>query len=155
MKIHTAIPSDAAVIHDVMIQAFMVYKNETPPSSALEETVQSIADAISTGENALVAYEKNEPVGIVRFQLTEEGLYFFRLSVLPDKQGKGIAKTMLKTLEHRAKEQGMPAMLCKVRMTVAKNIQLYKSTGYRICEEEAIRRPNGVTLPIVLMKKVL
>ncbi|MEK3936923.1 GNAT family N-acetyltransferase [Sporosarcina sp. FSL W7-1349] len=155
MRIHSAISTDAAVIHDVMIQAFMVYKNETPPSSALEETVQSIADAMRTGENALIAYEENEPVGMVRFQLTEEGLYFFRLSVLPDKQGKGIAKMMLKTLEDRAKEQGMPAMLCKVRMAVAKNIQLYKSIGYRICEEESIQRPNGVTLPIMLMKKVL
>lgn len=43
MVINSAILSDAPVIHDLMIKAFMEYKNEIPPSSALEETVLSVS----------------------------------------------------------------------------------------------------------------
>jgi hypothetical protein len=37
---------DAPIIHDLMIKAFMEYKDEVPPSSAMEETVQSVLIAL-------------------------------------------------------------------------------------------------------------
>lgn len=49
MKIISAKPTDAPVIHDLMMQAFMAYKNEVPPSSALDETIQSITMALQNG----------------------------------------------------------------------------------------------------------
>ncbi|MBB6451006.1 ribosomal protein S18 acetylase RimI-like enzyme [Geomicrobium halophilum] len=121
--ISSATNSDAAVIHDLMIKAFMEYKNETPPSSALDETVQSISDALGKGEKALIAFEKSKPVGMVRFKLKNEGLNFHRLSVIPEKQGQGIAKKILIALEDYANEVGLSTILCKVRMTVQKNLQ--------------------------------
>jgi len=91
MIITSATSSDASVIHDLMIKAFIGYKNETPPSSALEETVQSVSDALEKEEKALIAYEENKPVGMVRFQLKDEGLYFYRLSV-PKNKAKALQK---------------------------------------------------------------
>ncbi|TSI02541.1 GNAT family N-acetyltransferase [Lysinibacillus sp. BW-2-10] len=155
MIINSAILSDAPVIHDLMIKAFTEYKNDIPPSSALEETVQSVSDALEKEEKALIAYEDNQPVGMVRFQLKDEGLYFYRLSVIPEKQGKGIAKMILKSLEDYANEIGVPTILCKVRMTVVKNIQLYSSIGYHIYDEEIVHKPNGINIKVVSMKKDL
>nr|WP_106779388.1 GNAT family N-acetyltransferase [Lysinibacillus timonensis] len=155
MIINSAITSDAAIIHDLMMKAFMVYKNETPPSSALEETVQSVSEALEKGEKALIAYEENEPVGMVRFQLTDSGLYFYRLSVLPEKQGKGIAKQLLHSLEEYARKFAVSTILCKVRKSVRKNIQLYISLGYQVYDEETIHKLNDVSLKIVSMKKEL
>ncbi|WP_342744306.1 GNAT family N-acetyltransferase [Bacillus alkalicellulosilyticus] len=103
MLIQSATSAQAPVIHELMIKAFMEYKNETPPSSALEETVQSVLEAMEKGEKALIAIEENSPVGMVRYQLKAEGLYFYRLSVIPEKQGWGIAKKLLKSLEEYAK----------------------------------------------------
>jgi len=40
--------------------------------------------------------------GMVRFLLKENGLYFYRLSVIPEKQGQGIAKKILKSLDDYA-----------------------------------------------------
>jgi hypothetical protein len=48
MKIKFAEVSDAPLIHDLMIRAIMEYKDEVPPSSALDETVQSILTALKT-----------------------------------------------------------------------------------------------------------
>ena len=95
MKIILADASDAPLIHDLMIKAFMGYKDEIPPSSALEETVQTISTALEDGEKAFISYIGNEPVGMVRFRLKDNGVYFYRLSVIPEKQGQGIAREIL------------------------------------------------------------
>jgi len=153
MEIKFATTSDAPIIHDVMMQAFMVYKNEIPPSSALEETIQSIATALKNDEQALIGYMANEPVAMVRFQVKEDCVYFYRLSVVPEKQGLGIAKEILKALEAYALKQEKPLIQCKVRMAVPKNITLYQSVGYEIYDEEVVYKPDGATLNVVAMMK--
>lgn len=155
MKIISATKNDAPIIHNLMIQAFMAYKNEVPPSSALEETIQSISTALHNGEQAFVGYMDDKPVGIVRFHVKEDYVYFFRLSVIPEKQGQGIAKELLKSLEAYALEQEKLIIKCKVRMTVPKNIALYHSIGYKIYAEETLARPHGITLKVVSMMKIV
>ncbi|AXF57123.1 GNAT family N-acetyltransferase [Salicibibacter kimchii] len=155
MVICSATTSDAAIIHDLMMKAFMEYKNEHPPSSALDETVQSVSHALGKREKALIAFEENQPVGMVRFQLKNEGINFYRLSVIPEKQGQGIAKELLKSLEDYANKAELPTISCKVRMTVQKNIQLYSSMGYAVYDEEVVHKPNGINIKVVSMKKKL
>jgi len=138
-----------------MINAFTEYKDEVPPSSALEETVQSISNALKEGEKSLIGFVDNVPVGMVRFQLKEDGVYFYRLSVIPEKQGQGIAKKLLKSLEEYAKKREVPTLLCKVRMTVPKNIYLYSSVGYKIYNEEVVYKSNGINIKVVSMQKKL
>ncbi|WP_346726927.1 GNAT family N-acetyltransferase [Bacillus suaedae] len=101
----------------------------------------------------MIAYEENNPVGMVRFQLNKEGLYFYRMSVIPEHQGKGIAKKLLYSLENYAIESRVSTLLCKVRMTVSKNMKLYSSLGYRVYDEEEVYKPNGIVLRIVSMQK--
>jgi ribosomal protein S18 acetylase RimI-like enzyme len=153
MEIKFAEVSDAPLIHELMINAFLEYKDEVPPSSALEETVQSISTALKEGELSLIAFADHVPVGMVRFQLKEEGLYFYRLSVTPEKQGQGIAKKLLKSLEEYAHKKEVPTLLCKVRMTVPRNIYFYSSIGYKIYHEEVVHKPNGININVVSMQK--
>lgn len=155
MKIISATKNDAPIIHNLMIQAFMAYKNEVPPSSALEETIQSISTALHNGEQAFVGYMDDKSVGMVRFHVKEDYVYFYRLSVIPEKQGQGIAKELLKSLEAYALEQEKLIIKCKVRMTVPKNIALYHSIGYKIYAEETLARPHGITLKVVSMMKIV
>ena len=154
MVIRFATTSEAAVVHDLMIKAFIEYNNESPPSSALDETVHSVLDALEKGEKALIAFDENRPVGMVRFQLKNEGLYFYRLSVIPEKQGKGIGKKILSSIEDYAKV-GVSTILCKVRVTVPKNINLYSSIGYSVYDEEVVHKPNSVNVKVLSMKKEL
>ena len=155
MEIKQADVADAAIIHHVMLEAFQVYKNETPPSSALEETLQSVSNALERGEKALIAMEENNPVGMVRFQLKNEELYFYRLSVIPEKQGRGIARKILKALEEYADKMNVTTVLCNVRAALPKNVQLYRSIGYEVYDEEILYRPNGITVKVVSMRKEL
>ena len=155
LNIAFAQTTDAPVIHDLMMQAFMAYKNEVPPSSALEETVQSISEALENGEQALIGYLADEPVAMLRFRIESDSLYFYRLSVIPNKQGQGIAKRLLKSLETYALEQDKSTIQCKVRMTLPKNIALYQSIGYKVYDEEIVYKPDGLTVPVVAMTKQL
>ena len=155
MEIKNVDVSDATLIHDLMIKAFLEYKDEVPPSSALEETVQSISASLKEGEQGLIGYVDNKPVGMVRFLLKENDLYFYRLTVIPEKQGQGIAKKILKSLEDYAINNGIHTLLCKVRMTVPKNIKLYSSIGFNIYKEEVVHKPNGINIKVVSMEKKL
>jgi len=56
MVIMLAQLKDAPIIHDVMLQAFKEYEHATPPSSALNETVESIKKDMERGEYAFIAY---------------------------------------------------------------------------------------------------
>lgn len=155
MDIQFAKTTNAPIIHNLMIQAFTEYKDETPPSSALVETVQSVSQALENGEQGIIGYIDHQPAGMVRFKYQNNGLYFFRLSVIPEKQGLGIAKKLLRYLEAVAIEKGIKELYCNVRLALPKNITLYRSIGYTIYAEEVIHRPNGASVKIVKMVKRL
>lgn len=145
-------PEDAATVHDLMLQAFSVYRDSVPPSSALDETTESIMQSLKHGKEAVILYVENKPVAMARFTLEETSLYFYRLSVIPAFQGKGLAKRLIQWLETYAKECGKESLLCKVRMSVSRNIALYESIGFYIEEKEMVHR-GGVDIPVVNMKK--
>ncbi|MDV6377166.1 GNAT family N-acetyltransferase [Sporosarcina sp. GW1-11] len=155
MKIVVAEITDTPIIHDLMIRAFQEYKNATPPTSALQETVQSITAAMKDGEEALIGYMDDEPVAMIRFRQQDHGIYFSRFSVIPERQGRGLAKKILRFLEDYARQHNKSTLLCKVRADVTKNIMLYQSMGYAIYDEEILHRPDGTSLAVVSMKKSL
>ncbi|MGE7997820.1 hypothetical protein ACQKOF_03940 [Lysinibacillus sp. NPDC093190] len=76
MNIILAQVEDASVIHNVMLQAFKEYEHVTPPSSALSETIESIEQAMKKGEHAFIGYIDEQPVAMVRFTLSAQGIYF-------------------------------------------------------------------------------
>jgi ribosomal protein S18 acetylase RimI-like enzyme len=154
MEIKKAVTSDIPLIHNLMIKAFSEYKNEESPSSALEETKDTIFKSfVNEGEEALIAYERGNPVGVVRFKIQNNVLYFYRLSVLPEKQGRGIGKNIVLSLEHYAKNIDISEIICKVRSSVSKNIKIYSSIGYSIFDEDIFTKPNHRQIKIVSMRK--
>ncbi|MGE7091473.1 GNAT family N-acetyltransferase [Lysinibacillus sp. NPDC048646] len=156
MEIVLAEVKDAPIIHEVMLQAFKEYEHAIPPSSALNETVASIEQALKCGERAFIGYIKEQAVAMVRlFTVNNTGIYFFRLSVIPEKQGLGLAKALIVGLEKYGRSQRKSISECKVRMSVPRNIELYHSLGYVITKEEVVKNRNGIAIPVVTMVKVL
>lgn len=156
LMIRLANVEDAHQVHRIMIAAFEEYRDLDVPSSALNETVNSIEEKLKNGaESALLYIQDGDPLGTVRFKMEENSLYFFRLSVCPKARGQGIAKAMLSWLENHAKEYGKTEMCCRVRMSLPQNIQLYNSVGYIVDKEEVVTNPNGFLVKTVVMKKKL
>lgn len=155
MKLKLAEIKDAQVIHEVMLQAFKEYENTIPPSSALTETIASVEQALNGEEQAFIGYLEGEPVAMVRFTMNDKGIYFFRLSVIPKRQGQGLAKMLVAEIEKYACAQGKLISECKVRMEMPRNIKLYQSLGYMITKEEVVKNRNGIAIPVVTMAKSL
>jgi len=154
--IRLASVEEAHIVHKTMMAAFEEYRNADVPSSALNESVSSIAEALKNGtEKALVYMDDEIPLGSVRFTMDECSLYFSRLSICPEARGRGIAKCILSWLENYAMEQGKSRVWCRVRMSVPQNIQLYKSVGYQVYKEEMVINPNGHPVNTVLMEKMI
>jgi len=153
IEIQKATAEDAAVITSLMHEAF---RQTVPPSSALLETVESVRRQMETGqEQAALATRQGRAVGMVRFQLQPEALYFFRLSVNPKEQGKGIGRALLTWLEQYAREQGKRAVACRVRMEIEKNVRLYLNAGFHITGQDIVERPNTPKIPTASMQKNL
>lgn len=139
----------------VMHAAFARYKTDPQPSSALEETVETFEQELAKGIHIFGAYEDGVLVGIIKCKLTDAFGYFSRLSVLPNKQGRGIAKSLIAYCEQFSKEHGRNRMQCKVRKSEVANIALYERLGYVITDEEVIYNTNGDAVSAVTMEKYI
>ncbi|MDT3959807.1 GNAT family N-acetyltransferase [Staphylococcus kloosii] len=147
---------DIPFIYDLMIQAFSEYATDEIPSSALKEQESTITSAfLNDNEEALIVYDGDAPLGMVRFKIQNYRLTFYRLSVIPHYQGQGISKALLGFLEKYTKNNGVSEITCKVRANVPKNISIYHSLDYITCDEYELNKPDNQKLKIVVMKKVI
>lgn len=147
--------TDAKAIHKIMIKAYEEYASDPAPSSALNETVPSIKKALNSGQEALIGSVGTQPVASVRYVIKDNGLYFFRMAVLPTLRGLGIAKQLLTELEKIAREANVDTINCRVRVSILRNLQLYQSKGYAIYDQETVLSDNGIEIDLVSMKKTL
>ncbi len=81
MKIEMSIDPAKAV--KVIHQAFKRYETDPQPSSALNETADSISTEIKQGTEMFGVYDNDELIGLVKCIVNKEFIYFSRLSVLP------------------------------------------------------------------------
>lgn len=143
-------------VHRVMLDAFAEYSKHDIPSSAMNESVSSIQQAIHEGiEQAIIGYIDEKPSGSARIILEQDSIYFKRLSVSPEARGKGMAKKMIHWLEEYAKELGKETIYCRVRTDTPQNIELYQHFDFEISKEETIINKDGYVVGTVLMEKAV
>lgn len=114
-QINLVTEDEAPLVHRLMLEAFEDYRYMEVPSSALNEPIDKLIDALKNGTEQAILYRLNAiPLGSSRLQLKEDSLYFSRLSVTPSARGKGIAQEMLAWMEEYALLNGKQKMVCKV-----------------------------------------
>lgn len=155
MQIRYATKADCPLIVALMQDAFSQYKNEPVPSSALLETERDVLTALNEGERAMIIENAREVVGMVRYHLTDDSLYFHRLAVRQEHQTKGYAKKLLIELELEAISQGKNYIRCRVRANSPKNLALYVNFGYKQYAEQWIEKPGGHKVLVALLEKPL
>ncbi|MBB6730998.1 GNAT family N-acetyltransferase [Cohnella sp. CBP 2801] len=138
-----------------MMEAFEEYRAAVPPSSALDETVDSIREALESGqEEAVILTEDGIPAAMVRYRYEEDAIYFFRLSVIPPRRKRGYARRLIQWVEQRGRSKGLPISRCKVRQSVSRNLMLYENMGYEVKDQELVVRPEGSVKALILEKKL-
>ncbi|MFC4600994.1 GNAT family N-acetyltransferase [Cohnella hongkongensis] len=155
VHIREATPDDADTVYTLMRMAFEEYRSAIPPSSALDETEESVLEALRSGtESAVILYEDDTATAMVRFKYDGDAIYFFRLSVVPHRRRRGYARQLVKWIETHGIAKGKKLSRCKVRQSVQNNLVLYQNMGYEVVDQELVVRPAGTVKAYTLEKKL-
>ncbi len=155
VHVREATPEDADTVYSLMRMAFEEYRTAIPPSSALDETEESVLEALRSGsESAVILYEEDTAVAMVRFKYDGDAIYFFRLSVAPHRRRRGYARQLVKWIETHGIAKSKKISRCKVRQSVQNNLVLYQNMGYEVVDQELVVRPAGTVKAFTLEKKL-
>ncbi|MEK3763934.1 GNAT family N-acetyltransferase [Solibacillus sp. FSL K6-4121] len=145
--------TDGEQIIKVIHAAFKRYEDDPMPSSALIETASTIKKELESNVLILGTEFLGQIVGVVKVVYHKDYIYFSRLSVLPEYQGRGIASKLVKHIEKLAVNEEIPYVRCKVRKSEEANIRLYRKLGFHISIEEVMTSPLGFVMETLTMEK--
>jgi ribosomal protein S18 acetylase RimI-like enzyme len=153
VTVRAATPDDADLIHTLTQAAYAEYAATRAPSSVTRETANDLRDVLERGgARAAIAEIDGRPVGSVRYRRDGDALYFFRLGVLSEARGCGVAKSLLHYLTREARRKGAMKLRCSVRATVRRNVGLYESSGFVRVGLERVYRGEKV-VDLLMMEK--
>ncbi len=88
---------------------------------------------INSIKNAVVAYEKGQPVGCGAIrEFSKDAMEVKRMYVLPAKRGQGVAAAVLKELESWARELNYKSCVLETGKKQPEAIAFYKKNNYKV-----------------------
>src|SRR5271156_725106 len=117
--------SDPAAAAAVIRIAFAEQGSVTdPPSSALRETAEIVADKLAKGGGAGLDYE-GALIGVVLWTPEEDALYLGRLAVAPGWRGRALAGRLIDAAEAEARRRGFRLLRLRARLELPMNRRLF------------------------------
>jgi len=129
IEVHEAGPERAEEVLAVVKAGFGAREVLDPPSTATQETVDSVAAAL-TEHGGLLATSELGPVGAVLFEPTGELLGLRRVAVHPDAQARGVAGAMVRRAERVAAERGLEGVRLAARTELPRTVRFWRHLGY-------------------------
>lgn len=136
-------PGDFPAVLEIQRRAYALkeaplYGDAIPP---LAETPEMLAAEIAEGKALLIGEMAGRVVASLRMKRRDDGaVYFCRLSVDPDMQGRGIGQKMALAVE--ALHPEAPAFHLDCGVDSAENMHIYTKLGYRETGGR-VQVPNG------------
>lgn len=143
LKIRLASPGEVALVHDLTQASFAETSGYANPSTALEESLDSVRKEMRF-DFAAIAWLGDEPVASVRFEVEranrpfEPGeppggtLTFRRMGVVPGSRDKGVGKALVAWLDQFAIQMGLDELVTCVRSQQPDNRPFYQALGFSI-----------------------
>jgi tRNA threonylcarbamoyladenosine biosynthesis protein TsaE len=142
LVVAVASDSDAAAMVEVIHAAFGARPPLDPPSTAIDETVESVVASLGRG-GGIFAAVAGRPAGVILVQPDRAGnASFQRVSVHPDFQRHGIASAMVTAAEELAATMGHQRVELFARSEFAELIAFWQHRGFTLDRPA----PNGVIL---------
>ena len=139
-------PEHAPAIVDIIHRSFGARPTLDPPSTALDETVESVATVLGSAGGLLVE-RRGLPMGAMLFDESRPGqLGLRRVCVDPDIQARGVASAMLGVAEDTAEERGKDGIWLDVREELPETVQFWARRRYH---------PVGRVEPFIAFGKTL
>jgi GNAT superfamily N-acetyltransferase len=121
--------ADAGRSDDILTLVHLAFGALTPPSGALNETVDDVAARFRAGL-VLIAEAEDVLVGSVFAAMKGDGLYLTRMAVRPDWQNRGIGRALLAAAELQARALGVQKLTLRVRLNLPDNRAYFERAGF-------------------------
>ena len=121
-----------------------------PPATALEETVETIREALDAHGGLLVEHD-GQPVGALVFEPRGPLLGLRRVGVLAPVRGLGVAAQMASRAREVAEGLGFTGLQLEARVELPNTIDFWRNLGY----VESHREGNRLTMLRLLPKTVV
>lgn len=141
-------PEAAAEVVEIVHAAFGSRPPLDPPSTALEETVGSVSDALHAGGGLLASLD-GRPVGALIFEPEGESLLLRRVSVRPEAQRRGVAQALSDTADAVARRRGFTGLHVTARTELPGTVRFWTRSGYRQTSSTGTTVTLGKAVPLV------
>ena len=139
-------PEHAQAVVDIIRRSFGARPTLDPPSDAVEESVESVAETLA-GPGGLMVERRGQPMGALLFDESRPGLLGLRrVSVDPDLQARGVASAMVGVAEDTAEERGKDGIWLRVREELPATVQFWSRRLYHPLRREGPFIEFGKTL---------
>jgi tRNA threonylcarbamoyladenosine biosynthesis protein TsaE len=146
LVVSIASPHDAAAMVEVIHSAFGARPAVDPPSTAIDETAETLAASLQRGAGIFAQVGGRPAGGIVILPGGDGVATFSRVSVHPDLQRHGIASAMVTAAEELAAIQGFQQVELLTRAEFPEFLAFWQHRGFVV--DRAV--PHGVILTKVL-----
>ena len=119
-----------------------------------EESIRTEAEALKNPDRITIAAEdkdaQSKMVGLCTIGISEGLLK--QCYVLPEYNGKGIARELVRQAENMAREKGLKSLKLSSSLIA---LNFYKKQGYKELNSYNYELDNGLQMPCIMMEKVL
>ncbi len=139
-------PEHAEQVVDIIHRSFGARPALDPPSSAMDETAESIGAALAQSGGLLVE-RRGLPMGALLFDDSRPGLLGLRrVAVDPNLQDRGVASAMVGVAEDTAEERGKDGIWLYVREELPETVRFWTRRFYHPYAQEGPMIELGKTL---------
>jgi GNAT superfamily N-acetyltransferase len=138
-EIRPMTPGDGPALQRIEIEAGRPFADIGMPDIAGDQPlpVEVLAGYAHAGRG-WVATEDGEPVGYVIVDVVDGNAHIEQISVLPDRQGRGLGRALVDRVAAWAAGRGMPAMTLATFRDVPWNGPLYRHLGFRFLDHDTL-----------------
>jgi tRNA threonylcarbamoyladenosine biosynthesis protein TsaE len=141
-------PDRAADVVAVIQRAFGARPRLDPPSTATDETEESVAAALRAN-GGLLAHGDGHPLGAMLFDLSTPGrLGLRRVGVDPAAQLHGVASALVGVAEDVAERRGLDGLWLKARVELPDTVEFWRRRGYWPQGRDGSNLVLGKALPV-------
>ena len=125
---------EAELITGIIHEAFANRPPLDPPSTAMEETAQTVGSALAA-HGGLLARLDGQPVGALLFEPVGDSMLLRRVSVSPDAQKHGVARVLRAEAEEEAWRRGFRRVHVRARSELPATVRFWTRGGYSTVAE--------------------
>ena len=139
-----------AAVEDVLAVVRAAFADRAPldpPSTALEETVESVS-AVLAQDGGLLATLDGKPVGALLLGREQETLLLRRVSVLPEAQQQGVARVLLRTALDVGRARGLRRVQLSARVELPATVAFWTRAGFGEVARNGVHLTLAKELPV-------